>query len=1355
MNRRLLPYEYQLIEALGVSKEEYLEFVALQQEYKDPKAGTALDIRGADGGATLAIVLTIVGILFQVGAALLAPKPTIPGLDNDRRTRQQRFSPSFGFNGAPELAAYGDPVNLVYTNKNHNPEGGVRVAGSLVWSAIDNFGSAQFMQLLFVIGASRIVALDEKRTAFGSLAIDQIDPATAFLFYKDGGAGRPPKFKDRIYGTLSLYPESLRRLEDQEVCQITTARQDERTGTSGFSQAYSPTTSSVLGVFDPIPVNVEMYTRDGEGEEESAPIGVVVDKNDWSSADHRYKKGNVIQVKFESSDYAVGDKPARSLARDFRRQAVDSLDFGSTYMLGAASFRLTNFSNFSNPDDGEVRATFKCIKDGFCPSADYNKTKQRQEFETRKQQIERHQVILDNTFTEEEDDANPPTSENGNAYSYTTSADNNAESLEDQYVTTGFSISFGLGGANLSYNFENKRTVEWINELDERKTKIIDPAGSLEYTKYLESEAADNFPTISGKEAREELNSDLRKANRLVAEIQAGDYDDSTKSMAILGNRSLSQIIDEALTIEEITGRISFYNGKIEEQLAEKKNLRARIKKNGIKFSRRVKSDALQGKGDERTVRFPNYTDLTGDGLEVANRFLRLEAKITRWRNQITKVTNQVVNFARNRLVAQLLDFDGRFVDIKGNEYAFGGIAQMEERKDNFPTNKKIPDVVGVKAIGAEFSRIKRQKSGAERTINYFLANWEDLVEQEDNNFFVKALVKAESASYETISEVDHVKFSIKSKLYRKIAGRQKKYGEIRASKKYKLSDNGIKGRQAFFRFSYKKASEEEYQTHDTLFILRHSSEVDIYSDFNFIAPTRDKYAFKIEPVYDVASEIKEHGQSNFALLENHSTKKSHKDTGSAGATVWWNGDEYASVDRNGFPALEERGPKLTNEWDIFSVHTDTQVQFSFDNGPELALTAVTEQQIQDTEKAYKSLSILSLNMFAGRGIQDLRNVTAFATQGKESYRVDDFTQPFQGESTSFAPDIFVDTVLDRDNGIGKYAPSSSLDQESLKLAKLFCQNNNLPVEEGSKIELFMDGVIADNSAWREFWVGTAPFSLLEFARKNGKETLIPALPCNSDGKAARNDGLPISLTISALFTTGNILQDSYKEEFLDYGASTQDLIASIVYREESTKAVFQRKRTVDVKRADVPDSGKTKAIRETFDVSSFVTTRQQAILFGKMLVNQRRFIRRGIEFKTFPSVNPVEPGAFIYVDIGLTNWERQSSGVIGEGGALNSPLQDNIPNNTYNFLIYDRDASKVSASNSVAVSNGVASSLANKAKSLYVMGIDSGKKRVFRITEVELDEEGEVTVRAIEYPCDESDRARVADFRPELFDVS
>ena len=66
--RKLLPYEHQLIESLGISKEEYLEFVAVQQDYKDAKVGTALDIRN-ETISTTALVLTVVGILFQVGAA--------------------------------------------------------------------------------------------------------------------------------------------------------------------------------------------------------------------------------------------------------------------------------------------------------------------------------------------------------------------------------------------------------------------------------------------------------------------------------------------------------------------------------------------------------------------------------------------------------------------------------------------------------------------------------------------------------------------------------------------------------------------------------------------------------------------------------------------------------------------------------------------------------------------------------------------------------------------------------------------------------------------------------------------------------------------------------------------------------------------------------------------------------------------------------------------------------------------------------------------------------------------------------------------------------------------------------------
>ena len=44
--------------------------------------------------------------------------------------------------------------------------------------------------------------------------------------------------------------------------------------------------------------------------------------------------------------------------------------------------------------------------------------------------------------------------------------------------------------------------------------------------------------------------------------------------------------------------------------------------------------------------------------------------------------------------------------------------------------------------------------------------------------------------------------------------------------------------------------------------------------------------------------------------------------------------------------------------------------------------------------------------------------------------------------------------------------------------------------------------------------------------------------------------------------------------------------------------------------------------------------------------------------------------------------------------------------------------------------------------------------KRVFRVAEVNMDEEGEVTVRATEYPCTPDGRSQIADFDASLFDV-
>jgi len=94
MTRKLLPYEYELIETLGITREEYFDFLDQQHTYNDIKTGTQLDVRNT--GAEVAIILTIVGILFQVASALLM-RPSVPGAaEGSEQTRDQRVGRRFG-----------------------------------------------------------------------------------------------------------------------------------------------------------------------------------------------------------------------------------------------------------------------------------------------------------------------------------------------------------------------------------------------------------------------------------------------------------------------------------------------------------------------------------------------------------------------------------------------------------------------------------------------------------------------------------------------------------------------------------------------------------------------------------------------------------------------------------------------------------------------------------------------------------------------------------------------------------------------------------------------------------------------------------------------------------------------------------------------------------------------------------------------------------------------------------------------------------------------------------------------------------------------------------------------------------
>lgn len=1264
-DRKLLPYEHELIKALGVTREEFLEFLAVQADFTRSLEERQQETRAT--GAEWAIALAIVGILFQVASVLLMPKPDLG--KNRNQPRDARFAPRYGFNGSQELAQYGEPINLVYCNTSQNPKGAVRANLSLVWSAVESYGSSQFMQLLLVLGAARVKRIDFQKVAFGQLPISDFGSANAWLYYKEDGL---PTFADQKLGD-ALDPIRLGAGAGEPVCKLIAGGQR----LDGYSQSLSPSSKTSIGVYSPIPINVTVIERNSKGKLEKKDSKVTIEGDQWQGSQGRWKVGDRFELVLAKTTEVPkkGAAIAIEAANDLRYQYASSLDLGSVYMLGTARFKLVAISGDQDLDNTSIRATFQCIEAGRHPRVNYDTM----------QPAEQDDQTLNNLETALEQLTSP--------FQGTVSAVSKPISARWK-PQVALPLSFKntlaaiLPGINVNYNeinysFTGSTQIEWIDELDQKHSVIINRAGSLAYTKAELEAFLANKPKLTVKKLRAEYQSDLVKARKLRDRVIAGKYDKRLQEVAGPFNKEIA----------EVDNKITALLDQV-------------------------------------------------DGLEPSTRANR--KKIAEVRKQVEKLRQEQQRLFRDN-AAEIREgyFDfiytakEPFVGVDKNRYV-AGIELMEARLNN-AQGESVTDQFGVNKVIKAYQSLITEKENAIQVLQLITSNWTELQFEADDAFFNKCLVKIDSGSYQTVTACDFVKFSLKCRVYRRVSGRDKKYGEKNAPEGYKLGDNGLKGRTAFFKVLYRAENETTLSALPVVFCIRRGADQDNFINLQFRGAATSRWQFRLEPIGDIIAEVSESGQKHFAYIENSGQQSSFTHRGNQ---FTWTG-ELIQITTSIKPALPERGPVDTNEWDLFSVRSDTSIQFSFDSGPEISVTAVTEQQLGGTSGKFEDMSTLAFGVFSGRGVQDLRSVSAYVLEGKNSWIVDETTgaRTLSSGSTSYAPDIFADTVLDINDGIGKYAKAEGIGWQELALAKRFCKNNGLGCQ------LFMDGVIADSQPWRRFWAEVAPYSLLELARIGGKETLVPAVPVTTDGRVNRE------VTISALFNQGNILEGSYREEFIDYGASVQDLIATVVYRETDEQDVFPRNVTVDVNLEDVVD---TNAIRQKFDLSQFVTQREQAVLYAKLLCNQRRWIRRGIEFQTFPTDSPISPGAYIYVDVGLNTWDSITSGVIMAGGQLNAPLSSVIANGSYSILLYKGGAKVVSLDN-VSVLGGVAATLASYEGYLFVLGSKADRKRVFRVTEVQMDEEGQVTVKGMEHPCEVSGNlllSRIADFSDSLFIV-
>ena len=205
--QHLLPYEQQICDAIGITKEEYFEYFELVHQYKKarPEEYELVPevVNGLDPG-TVGLVLTVVGILFQVAGALLAPKPKSPqeqkrrpNFDGSNIRGRTRYSPLTNFDAVQDLAVLGSAVPLIYANR-RDGRGGVRVETQLLWSQIRNRHKHQELKVALLFSAGLIPnPPDLEGYAIGDSILQDYTNSKVRLVFKPGGQTQGPALANR------------------------------------------------------------------------------------------------------------------------------------------------------------------------------------------------------------------------------------------------------------------------------------------------------------------------------------------------------------------------------------------------------------------------------------------------------------------------------------------------------------------------------------------------------------------------------------------------------------------------------------------------------------------------------------------------------------------------------------------------------------------------------------------------------------------------------------------------------------------------------------------------------------------------------------------------------------------------------------------------------------------------------------------------------------------------------------------------------------------------------------------------------------------------------------------------------
>ena len=418
------------------------------------------------------------------------------------------------------------------------------------------------------------------------------------------------------------------------------------------------------------------------------------------------------------------------------------------------------------------------------------------------------------------------------------------------------------------------------------------------------------------------------------------------------------------------------------------------------------------------------------------------------------------------------------------------------------------------------------------------------------------------------------------------------------------------------------------------------------------------------------------------------------------------------------------------------------RVQKSNDTEPESEIVYVNEIVPNTSNAGYSRLTTAALSLKASRAFTRLDQMRLWLPSGLKVKRLhpkysDHSPNPYEdavpGSETfrqQYGPsNLFTDLVyyLLTDNvagagGLMKMTPDNAplVDTESFQDTSVFLE----------KQKLFFNGVITDRTNVRQFVMDLAPNFLCHFIITDGKFGLIPAVPFNKNS-GNFNTG---SVKIDQLFTSGNILEDSFSVEYLR-AEDRRPFTAVVRYRGESENKFPEEKAVIVFKKGSKTADGVDNLPQEHFDFTQFCTSKDHAVKAARYFLAIRELVTHTIKFSTTVFGLNLKAGSFIKVITESNPYSSANNGTIDGSGNVTSvtPLGDG----QYNVLYFSSDGGTDVKDGTMTVSNGkVAESKFHN--SVFTLNNKTVSNNIYIVEQLTFSEEGTVDIVASEHPCEE-----------------